>query len=250
MYMSHLRANQTLSGMALGSEALFADPAALRLEMTTPEVIPQVNAMLEQLVMVSPRLALAHTQHTAQEWAGTITAMHHANPARTISLITWRRSHQRPHIFAAPEMLQTQVTAERLEEQDREQRPTPLRQYRRELVTIEVRGTLGPDPDQLLAALITQVGNTLGRAVTHGRREMGLEPSQLWTRRDATGAWTGSLLILLPEVGDAVALHGVLEGGTVQVGATFATITVRNRRLDANPALCHPTPGNGRGVGQ
>ena len=250
MYTSHLRTHQVLSQMALGSEALFADPTALRLEMTSPEMIPQVNSMLEQIVMVSPRLALAHTQHTAEEWARVLTAMHHFDPARTIPLITWRRSHQRPHIFAAPDRLQTQANAERLEMMDRERRPSPLRQYRRDLVTIEVRGTMGPDPDQLLAALVTEMGKTLGRAMVHGRKEMGLEPSQFWARRDATGAWTGTMVVLLPGVEDAVALHGVLEGGTVQVGVTFATITVRNQRLDADPALCHPTPGNGQGDGR
>ena len=90
-------------------------------------MIPQVNSMLEQIVMVSPRLALAHTQHTAEEWARVLTAMHHFDPARTIPLITWRRSHQRPHIFAAPDRLQTQANAERLEMMDRERRPSPLR---------------------------------------------------------------------------------------------------------------------------
>ena len=109
---------------------------------------------------------------------------------------------------------------------------------------------MGPDPDQLLAALVTEMGKTLGRAMVHGRKEMGLEPSQFWARRDATGAWTGTMVVLLPGVEDAVALYGVLEGGTVQVGVTFATITVRNQRLDADPALCHPTPGNGQGDGR
>ena len=179
-----------------------------------------------------------------------LTAMHHFDPARTVPLITWRQSHQRPHIFAAPDRLQPQAQAERLERMDREQRLTPLRQYRRDLVTIEVKGTLGPDPDQLLAALVTEIGNTLSRAMVHGRQEMGLEPSQFWARRDATGAWTGTMMVLLPAVEDAVALHGVLDGGTVQVGVAFATITVRNRRLDADPALCHPVPGNGRGDGR
>ena len=219
MYTSHLRNHQVLARMALGSETLFADPTALRLEMTSPEVIPQVNSMLEQIVMVSPRLALMHTQHTAEEWARVLTAMHHFDPARTVPLITWRQSHQRPHIFAAPDRLQPQAQAERLERMDREQRPTPLHQYRRDLVAIEVKGTLGPDPDQLLAALVTEIGNTLSRAMVHGRQEMGLEPFQFWARRDATGAWTGTVMVLLPAVEDAVALHGVLDGGTVQVGS-------------------------------
>jgi hypothetical protein len=216
----------------------------------TPDVIPLVNPFVEQMVLVSPKLALVHTQRSAEEWVETLTTMHHANPTMAATHLTWRRPHKRPTIFAAPDLLQVRTVAERQQAFMRENRPSRMALYRQDLVTVEVRGSLGPDPDFLLAALVGQMKEVLGRDVPHGKDENDLEPSQHWSHRDATGAWTGKVIVHLPNLPEARAVYQTFQGGTVQVGNMIATLWVRHTQLDANPALLTSSQGNAQGGDQ
>ena len=70
-----------------------------------------------------------------------------------------------------------------------------------------------------------------------------------WDSRDPKGTWTGTLILYLPDLAETVAVHALLEGATLQVGSSFATIWVRSQRLDVDPSICLRSPGNGRGGG-
>jgi len=233
----------------VGSEDLFSDPTARRLEFNSPDVVPHLNPMLDQMVMVSPRLALIHTQQSAADWVKVLTARHHLDASSTAIIITWRKPHQQPAIFAAPEMLQTRSVATRREDTHRA-RPSRMSRYRQAQVFTHVQGPLGPDPDQLLSAMLEHIQLALGRTTEMGTSEDALEPGQCWIFRDGTGLWKGSFVHQLPDIADAIAVHQLMQGSTLQVGATFAMISVRNSRLDADPALCQRATGNARGGGR
>ena len=146
-------------------------------------------------------------------------------------------------------MLQTRATATRRAAQTRS-RPSRLMRYRHDLLNISIRGPLGPDPDQLLVAVLQQIHACLGHPLVQGKGEHDLDTHTFWDPRDSKGAWTGNLTLYLPDLAETAAVHALLEGATLQVGSSFATIWVRSQRLDADPSLCFRSPGNGRGGGQ
>ena len=165
---------------------MYADPTARRVEITSPEVTPVLNPLVDQIVLVSPRLALVCTQVTQQEWTHALTTMQHADPEVAATLITWRRSHHDGAPWAAPDMLRTRQTG--MQRRSRaNQRRTPLREYQLDLTTILIRRPHGPDPEQLIATIIEQVRVGLGTHITRGRDEFQLETAQFVERRVARG---------------------------------------------------------------
>ena len=248
-YIHHLRQCPSLSRFAVGTESLYADPVARRMEITSPEAVLLVHHMLDQVVLVSPKLALINTTHTAEEWTKVITVMHNADPLTAVTLLTWRRPHHRPQIFAAPDMLQTRATALRRNARC-SLRPSQHNEYNRRLVTVTVRGPLGPDPDLLLTTFVELLQTSLGITISRGTGEFDVEPAQFWEKRDALGGWKGVMFLYLATLDETAAVHHTFEGASLQVGGTFATVSVRNPMLDANPSLLLPLPGNGQGGGQ
>ena len=256
-YISRLRSSPELSRFAVGAEKLFADVTTRRVEITSPEVIPLINPIIDQVVVVSPRLLLVHTQASQQDWIQTMTNMHHTDAEVAATLVTWRRSHHQGDPWAAPEMLQTRASALR-QRARHNRRPGHLSDYQQHLARVTLRGPKGPDPETLLATLATQVQTAMGRAIARGPSAEGLQPDQFWEERDARGHWTGTLHFLLPNMVDIIATHRLLDGATVQVGTACSTIAVRNPQLDANPSLLHTLSdgradhpsGNGQGSDQ
>ena len=256
-YISRLRSSPELSRFAVGAEKLFADVTTRRVEITSPEVIPLINPIIDQVVVVSPRLLLVHTQASQQDWIQTMTNMHHTDAEVAATLVTWRRSHHQGDPWAAPEMLQTRASALR-QRARHNRRPGHLSDYQQHLARVTLRGPKGPDPETLLATLATQVQTAMGRAIARGPSAEGLQPDQFWEERDARGHWTGTLHFLFPNMVDIIATHRLLDGATVQVGTACSTIAVRNPQLDANPSLLHTLndgradhpSGNGQGSDQ
>ena len=242
-YLSRLRSSPELSRFAVGTEKLFADVTTRRVEITSPEVIPLINPIVDQVVVVSPRLLLVHTQASQQDWVQALTTMHHLDAEVAVTLVTWRCSHHQGDPWAAPEMLQARASALR-QRARHNRRPGRLSHYQRHLTRVTLRGPKGPDPEALLATLATQVQTAMGRPFARGRSAEGLESDQFWEERDARGHWTGTIHFLLPDLVDIIATHRLLEGATVQVGSACSTIAVRNPQLDADPSLLH-TQGNG-----
>ena len=205
--------------------------------------------MIDQIVMVSPRLGLIHTRHTPEDWVRSLTAMHHNDPDVIATLVTWWKPHHRPEVFAAPDMLMNRAAALRQQARARRQ-PTHMNEHRRNNIHVNVRGPLGPHFGQLLTTMVHQTQMALGRPLSRGKGEHESLPNQFWDLRDVQGAWTGSFLLRLLDLGDASATFLFWEGTTLQVGRAFATTTARRPLLTADPFLLHPGPGNGRRGGR
>ena len=103
--------------------------------------------------------------------------MHTADLLTAVTLVTRRRPHRRPQIFAALNMLQTRATALR-RNACCSVRPSQHNDYNQHLVTITVRGPLGPDPDLLLATFVELLQAALGTTISRGKGEPELEPTQ------------------------------------------------------------------------
>ena len=62
----HLLAHRDLEEFLIGSEKLYADPTALRIETTSTAALLRIRVLAEQLIVVSPRLALAIASDAGQ----------------------------------------------------------------------------------------------------------------------------------------------------------------------------------------
>ena len=208
--------------------------------------VPQINQLVEHMVMVSPRLGLIHSRHSAEEWTEALTAMHHTDPEVCATLVTWRRPHHRPQLFASPEMLQTRATATRRAAQTRS-RPSRLVRYRHDLLTISIRGPLGPDPDQLLVAVLQQVHSGLGHSLVQGKGEHELDTPTFWDPRDPKGAWTGTL-ILYPSLRQLRCMHSWKEPPFRSAPHSRPSGSAASGWMQIRHSAYAP-PGNGRGGG-
>lgn len=172
------RAYPDLEEFAVGSQQLFADPTAMKVDFTSLDALRPVQNLIAQSVVISPKLALMIPRVTCQEtWTTSLTAMRNRCPEVAITRISWRKEHHEVAIWAHPQVLPAQARADRVEE-GRRRRPGGMHVYLAELLTVTINGSLGPQPDVLLTEFLAQIRTALGRVLARGRQDSALHPDQ------------------------------------------------------------------------
>ena len=235
-----LRTAPELQHFLIGEQRLYADPTALRVELPNLEAMAEITNMFEQAVVVSSRLLLIHTVAEGREWNRILTAMHQQNPEHAVQRLTWRRGHNDGGVFALPEALPARVTADRAMARGR-RRPAGIARHQEELVTLAVRGPLGPCPETLLTELVAQVQLALGRPLARAPGDNGLQHDHFRERREGNGTWDGSLVLRLQSLDDTRNLYALAQGAVLDIGGATSTVHCSNSRLDATGS------GNGGG---
>ena len=110
--ISILRKSRTLQTALIGSRSLFVNGAALLIDVGEPQALSKASELMDEVVLVSPRLALATTSKPVQEWATHMTEQFQQDPLAAISKVRQRVSKGgRP--FAKPYLLDPQMQASR-----------------------------------------------------------------------------------------------------------------------------------------
>jgi hypothetical protein len=240
-----LKSHAELRGFLVGDQRLFADPAALRIEATSVTALAQFNPLMDHTVVVSPRAALMLVgSSTQEEWTSKLTEVRNRNPECAITKVSWRTGHHDGNVWALPEALPSQIRADRVEE-GRRRRPRGAFAYFAEILTVTVTGPQGPNPNQLLLVVLSQVQVALGRALQPAQPDDTLLPDQYREDRNGDGDWTGVLSMRLVCPVEIRQLHAMLQGALVEVGSTHAVVTAFNPRVDSSSGA----PG-GRGGGR
>ena len=243
----HLRSHRDLEEFLIGCERLYADPTALRIEVTSMSALLRIRQLAEQLVIVSPRLALAVPSDTRQsQWTETLTNIRRNDPENAVSKVTWRAGHHQGHVFAIPEALPAQVRADRVEEQ-RRRRPAGVGAHLAELITVTLTGSLGPRPDQLLLDVLAQLNTALSRTLQPGAADQALFPDQYREERHGDGQWSGVLTLRIPCSTETVHLCTMLHGATLDIGSDQTMITAFNPRVDATHSRLRGSGDRGGG---
>ena len=233
----------------VGSQNMFNDPTAMRVELPALETItndPELLGLIDQAVVVSPQLILIHTHADQATWKEALTAMQRHDPEQAIFRITWRQSHNKGEVWAAPQVLPAQAQADRIRARGRRQ-PAGADEYRSELLLIKLTSALGPSPESILAELIAQIQLALGTPISRAPGNNGLQPHQFREKRDGTGAWDGSLQLRLPRLEEAKLVTNLLDGATLDIDGALSPFSCTNPRLNSTNANNASTMGNGRG---
>ena len=203
--------------------------------------------LAEQLIVVSPRLALAIASDARQsQWTAALTAIRRNDPENAISKVTWRAGHHQGSVFAVPEALPAQVRADRVEER-RRLRPAGVGAHLAELITITLTGSLGPRPDQLLLEILAQLNTALSRTLQPGTADRALFPDQYQEERHGDGQWSGVLLLRIPCPTKTVHLCTMLHGATLDIGNDQTMTTAFNPRVDATHSQLRGSGDRGGG---
>lgn len=246
MAIRSIKAHRDLQEFLVGDQRLFADPAALRVEVTSIAALVMVNPLMEHTLVVSPKLGpMLVGGHSQETWTKRITDMRRRDPECAITRIAWRKNHHQGNIWALPEALPAQTRADRIEE-GRHRRPNGANAYLAELVTINVVGSMGPCPAQLLDSFRAQIHTALGRTLHPGSTDRALLPGQYLEERNGDGCWNGVLVLRLSNTVEAAHICQMLHGASVEVGQSLSTVTAFNPRFDATNSR-QPRSGGRRG---
>ena len=194
--------------------------------------LQSVRNLMEQTLVVSPRLALAVASSTNQSlWTTALTDGRRNDPENAITKVTWRTGHHGGNVFAIPDALPSQVRADRIEER-RRRRPAGVGAHLAELITITLTGPLGPRPDQLLLDILAQINTALARTLQPGAAEQAFFPDQYQEERHGDGMWSGILVLRISCPTETAHLCSMLQGATLDIGDDHTNITAFNSRMD------------------
>ena len=241
-----LRGHTSLCHFVVGDQRLFADPAALKVEVTSLSTLPIINTHMDQAVLVSPRLLLMTTSKSQDMWLQLLTGMQRDTPDEMVRRVSWRGNRHGQQTWAIPQALPSRVSADQVNAR-RRRRPAGAASYLQQILVITVVGGLGPEPDSLLLLIVDKISSLLGRPVTQGGDPGNLQPDEFHEYRGGDGVWAGSLRLRITDVEEAKHTHALLHGAVADIAGAFAPVSCYSPLVDGSPQPPAAPQGNGGG---
>ena len=157
----HLRSVLPGQDVYVGRHDAYLDSSSLMVELTHWAALATVKQWCDDIVPLSPHLALIKTQAPPGIWQETLTEIMLQDPARCITKIKWRKSMHGGRPWATPAATAVQLQAIKA------QAPTKLQGKHlgigRDLESeVSIHGTPGPDPTSLMQRIMESVSRTMG----------------------------------------------------------------------------------------
>ena len=105
LYTAMLRTIPELRIVHIGSQSLFVEPAALLVDCGNCQTFEDAVGVIEEVVLVSPRLCLITTPHTIEHWRNLLTKKLETDASGAITKLRYRQSQDGGRPFAVPEAL-------------------------------------------------------------------------------------------------------------------------------------------------
>ena len=228
----------------VGLRATYLDKSALLVDGTDWEALHPVDHLCEDILPVSPRVALIHTGVLANIWEGVLTDMMRNNPTCCILKLRWRQSYHGGRPWAQPAATTAQMQAVKTQVNIRLQGRTPgAGRDLESLITFP--GNLGPEPEALVGEVMKSIASRLGAVLFERPVGENLEPGH-WCMLKHPGSQdpTGRARIRLSNRADAEKLEKAINAQPVYVGGETLAIQVSNPALMKLPFW----QGNGQGA--
>jgi hypothetical protein len=81
LYIKALQNRDGLAGVLVGSRSLFNDKSTFLVDMGHPRAIAAVSNLVDEVVLVSPKLAIMSTSKSAEAWCSTLTEQFKVDPS-------------------------------------------------------------------------------------------------------------------------------------------------------------------------
>jgi hypothetical protein len=134
-----------LRGVLVGLQSTFSDPSSFLADLTHANVASAIMHLAEEVVFVSPRLALLHTAQEKSHWENALTELFEKDAIQSVERIRWRPSRHGGRTWVQPIALENQIRAAKTKAAGRRHchasRPDPSLSS-----LIVLRGSLGADP--------------------------------------------------------------------------------------------------------
>ena len=227
------------SDCTVGLRDSYFDRTSLIAELTCWEAIHMVSAWCDDILPISPKLALIRTGVPAATWQGILTRLMKENPGECVLRIKWRPSYHGGRPWATPEATTEQLRAVRAQAAIKLQGRSPG--IGRDLEsTLTLQGNLGPEPVDVLVSLMQAVSAKMGANLA--RREEGevLEAGD-WCVLYHPGTIdpNGRVRVRLQNADDAKLLQEAIHAQPVVVGGENVAVQVSNPALLKLPANTH-----------
>ena len=239
LYMKMLRQSPTLQGALIGSRGLFTSEAALLADFGNVRSISEETHFLDEVVLVSPRLALLTTPHDSRYWGGTLTRQLRSDPTSAIKGIRYRPSKGgRP--WAKPAALPIQIQNARAQAALRNAHTTATMEHQHRCA-ISITEIPTGMPDDLLQVIVQHVSDILGLPLQRNDDLNAMRVYDWQPLQDPLGRWRGGLVVQCSNQQETRTLHDRLQGNCIERNGTPCILEVNNPH--ARPHLTPDPPG-------
>ena len=213
---------------AIGLRATYLDRSALLVEMTDWEALQSVEHLCEDILPISPKVALIHTGVLSSTWDNILTDTMKNNPSQCILRIKWRRSYHGGRPWAQPAVTSAQMQAVKTHANIKRQ-GRALGSGKDLESTISIPKSLGPAPVALVEELMKNIGIEFGAVLNQKQEDATLEPGD-WCmlKHPGTQDPTGRMRIRLSNSDDVKKLEDMFHAQPVEVGGEFCALQVSN----------------------
>jgi hypothetical protein len=223
MLVSGLRNGHVPATTLLAAEDIFADNAAMLLELTDPAAALQVVALCEDMAFVSAKLMTVRTLAAPSVWEVRLEQMFAEAPSSCISRIRWRRSRHGGRVIAQPA-----ATARQVQASVRAEQICPVAAASAIQAEISLHGNLGHDLRQVELHIL-RVLEAKG-VVLHEISETAAATPGSWqsVAADMSAGPSGRLKLCLASPEHMAMVRSTLHDKAFQVGVDMITMAVHD----------------------
>jgi hypothetical protein len=231
LYISILRRQPDLQGAFIGPLKLYTEPGALLTEFGHTKALTEALESIENIVLVSPRLALVTTSESSEHWCALLTRQLKSDPLGAIMKLRFRPSRHGGRAFAKPEALPCNIKQTKAKAAAR---PPPAADgTAHELQsTIQISEIPTGTPDDLLLYIIDQLGAAIGAPFRQKAQQGPLNAYECRPVRDAIGKWTGSIDFKCASQQEHGLLYAKLQGSGIELSGTCCVLDITNSFLN------------------
>jgi hypothetical protein len=242
LYISMLKHNPRLREALIGQQSLFVNPAALLVDFGHPKALIDAIVSLEEVVLVSPRLALITTPHNTEQWRTIMTKQLQTDASAAITKIRFRQSRHGGRPWATPEALPTQI--QRAKCRAAKAPATAIERDRRELrSTLRVSNISTGRPEDVIDLILEQMSAVIGMPLRRSNGTRSPKPYDCQPTRDAFGKWTGAIQFECANSGELKAVYEAMHGSSIEMNGVCSIVEIENLFNDLAPTgLSSPGP--------
>ena len=230
LYISILRRQPELQGVLIGPLNLFTEPGALLVEFGHTKALIDALEPVENIVLVSSRLALVTTPERSEHWCALLTRQLETDPLGAITKLRFRPSRHGGRAFAKPETLPSNIRQMKAKAASRP--PAAADGTAHELQsTVRISEIPTGTPDDLLLYTIQQLGAAITVPFNQKTQQGPLNAYECRPTRDALGKWTGAIDFKCASQQELGRLYSKLQGSAIELNGTCCVLDITNSFL-------------------
>ena len=219
-----------------GLQNIYKDGEALKLELTEAQAATKFTHLFWDGVFISPTETLFRTDALAATWQQELSRVMREEPISCAIKLQWRPSVHSGRVWAQLPAAEHQLQAVRAQARLRLQDKVPGEAGRDLESEIRVQGTLGPDPQGLLRAIMDAIASKMQAPLQEQciQQQLKVGGWQL-LRTPGTDELSGRIRVRLTTTAEAKTFERTFQGSPIKVGEETVTLQISNLALATLP---------------